>query len=78
MLIQNHESTKYVDFSQFTIDDLIDIYIDLDEIITGDDTQGNIQVDPKHSYTKMMALSYKFIKLETLPKHRPASPYQFI
>lgn len=78
MLLQNYLSTKDIDFEAFTYDDLWDVFSEMDEVITNDDTDGNISVDPNHTYTRIWALSEKIVGMDKLPKLRPNSPYLFL
>lgn len=78
MLLQNYMSTKDIDFEIFTIDELWDVYNEMDEVITNDDEEGRISVDPNHTYTRLWALSEKIVGMDKLPKFRPSSPYLFL
>lgn len=78
MLLQNYLSTRDIDFEGFTIDDLWDVYNEMDEVITNDDEEGRISVDPNHTYTRLWALSEKIVGMDKLPKFRPSSPYLFL
>jgi len=78
MVIQENLSKESIDFTKFTLEDLLDVFEELEGVITDEDTEGNVSLDPQHPYTRVWAMSEKIIKMGKLPKQRPASPYQFI
>lgn len=78
MVIQNKTSTESIDFSKFLFEDLMNVYDELDEVLSGENTDGNIAIDPKHPYTRILALSEKIYRLGKMPKDRPASPFLFL
>lgn len=78
MIMLEQLSTHSIDFDMFTFGDIEDVIEELEGIITDEDTQGNVSLDPHHPYTKMWGLQEKIVKLGRLPKHRPASPFQFL
>ncbi|MDE3841014.1 hypothetical protein C0966_17255 (plasmid) [Bacillus methanolicus] len=78
MVIQNQISTGSIDFSKFLFEDIVNVYHELDNVLSGEDTDGNIAIDPNHSYTRILALSEKIYKMGKLPKQRPTSPFLFL
>ncbi|MFT9495760.1 MULTISPECIES: hypothetical protein [Bacillota] len=78
MVIQNQLCTEDINFSKFEFEDLIEVYEGLDSVLSDEDTEGRICIDPNHPYTRIMALSNKIYSLGKLPKQRPPSPFLFL
>lgn len=78
MVIQENLSKEAIDFTMFTLDEVIRVFEDLEGIITDEDMEGRVSLDPRHPYTRMWALTEKIMRIGKLPKQRPASPYQFL
>lgn len=78
VVIQNNLSIHEIDFSRFSYENLQDVGEALDEVITGDDRDGAIFIDPYCPYTRILSLQEKIVKMGKLPKHRPPSPFLFL
>lgn len=78
VVIQNQLSINEIDLSRFSYEDLVDVYVALDEVITGDDTDGRILIDPNSTYTRILSLQEKIVRMGKLPKYRPPSPFLFL
>jgi len=90
-IVNKHQSANYVlmvlinglpidqiNYEAFDEDDVIDTYLSLDEAITNESIEGEITLDPNHSYTRMIALRSKIYEMENLEKFRPPSPFSFL
>jgi hypothetical protein len=78
MVLQQQMTIEEINFAHFDYADICDVHDELDSLITNDDQDGGIQIDPNHSYTRILAMSGKTYKLGKLPKHKLPSPFLFI
>ncbi|WP_374717723.1 hypothetical protein [Neobacillus sp.] len=78
LVIQNLLNNEEIDFSRFTFEDLVDVLNGLEEAIIYEHNDGNIEIDPNHSYTRVLALSWKINKLGEVPRQRGTSPFLFL
>lgn len=78
MIMLEKLSTHSINFDMFTLEDIEEVIEELEGIITDEDREGNVSLDPHHPYTKMWSLLEKIGKMGRVPKHRPASPFQFL
>lgn len=78
MTVINGLPIHQIDFEAFLEDDVIDVYQSLEESITDEDQNGELMFDPNHPYSRIRALSYKFVAMERTEKVRPPSPFAFL
>jgi hypothetical protein len=78
MILQQQMTIEEINFANFDYEDILDVDEGLDSLITNDNEDGGISIDPNHPYTRALAMSGKICKLGKLPKHRPPSPFLFI
>lgn len=74
----NQFSIKDIDFDQLTVVDIIDIRDTLFEIISEEDDEGNIRLDPEHPYSQLESIQIKIHQLESTPKQRVPSSFRFL
>lgn len=78
MVLINRLPFREINFDAFDEHDIGDVYSNLEEAITDENVDGEIALDPNHSYTRMMQLGCKISELQDCPKERVPSPYMFL
>jgi len=67
-----------IDFSKLDEDDILNMRDNLFEIITTEDDDGDIKLDPGHPYSQVYALQHKITGMESAPKIRVQSSFRFL
>jgi hypothetical protein len=78
MVLVNSLNIFEIGFDSFELKDIWDIYNHLEEAITDESMNGEVALDPKHPYTRMIQFGYKISEFEVVPKERVPSPFMFL
>lgn len=78
LILMCHLFADEINFKLFTYEDFEDVEMELDQLITDEDENGDIFLDPSNPYSIILSLTHKIAKMEKIPRIRSASPYQFI
>ncbi|EAR66154.1 hypothetical protein B14911_10482 [Bacillus sp. NRRL B-14911] len=78
MTVINRTDISSIHFDNFSFDDVIDVFNELENAITDENMDGEINIDPNHSYSLMLSLGLKISKVLIAPKIRVPSPFPFI
>jgi hypothetical protein len=74
----NRMAISDINFENFSSENVLDVYNELEDAITDENQDGEISLDPNHSFTQMISLGIKIARMEELPKLRVPSPFLFI
>lgn len=74
----NRKELEDIDFNRFDIDDILEIQENIFEIVTIEDEDGMVQLNPAHPFSMIDSIQYKIHELERKPRVRPPSPYTFL
>lgn len=67
-----------IDFDQLVISEIIHMRDNLFEIVSEEDDEGYVLLDPEHPYSRIDSIQLKMHALETSPKQRVPSSFRFL
>ena len=74
----NLKGLEEIDFSRIDINDIQEIQDDIFSIITIEDEDGMVQLNPSHPFSMIDSVQYKIHALERKPRKRIPSTYSFL
>lgn len=74
----NIKSLREIDFDRIKAEDIAVMNERLFEIISSEDDDGYITVDPDHPFGVIQSIQHKIFKLETMPRKRVPSTFRFL
>jgi len=74
----NKERIENIDFDRLDIDEIIHMRDTLFDIVTEEDDDGLVYLDPCHPYSRIDSIQLKMHALETSPKQRVPSSFRFL
>lgn len=77
-ILINELEIQEIDFSRLDIDEIRHFIESIFEMISDEDDNGIISLDPHHGFTLSSMIQYKIWSFESLPKLRGKSSFQFL
>lgn len=74
----NVKSLNEIDFDRIRIEDICEMHDRIFEMISNENDDGEVTIDPSHPFGVIQSIQHKIFKLEEKPKKRVASTFRFL